>query len=46
MWSLKIKLPLVGVHKGAGVLVARGELVSDIGLGDQVYTQPGDVGIH
>ncbi|KAL8296613.1 hypothetical protein RB600_001882 [Gaeumannomyces tritici] len=35
-WPLATKLPLVGGHEGAGVVVARGELVSDVKLGDHV----------
>ena len=33
-WPLDTKLPLVGGHEGAGVVVARGELVKDIEIGD------------
>lgn len=33
-WPLPTKLPLVGGHEGAGVVVARGELVKDVQLGD------------
>lgn len=33
-WPLPVKLPLVGGHEGAGVVVARGELVKDIEIGD------------
>jgi len=33
-WPLATKLPLVGGHEGAGVVVARGELVDDIEIGD------------
>ncbi len=33
-WPLKTKLPLVGGHEGAGIVVARGELVKDIEIGD------------
>lgn len=33
-WPLDVKLPLVGGHEGAGVVVARGELVKDIEIGD------------
>jgi len=33
---LDTKLPLVGGHEGAGVVVARGELVKDVELGDHV----------
>ncbi|KAL2130522.1 hypothetical protein VTI74DRAFT_6263 [Chaetomium olivicolor] len=33
-WPLATKLPLVGGHEGAGVVVAKGELVTDIEIGD------------
>ncbi|MCJ1351792.1 MAG: alcohol dehydrogenase [Icmadophila ericetorum] len=33
-WPLATKLPLVGGHEGAGVVVAKGELVEDIEIGD------------
>ncbi|KAF2459069.1 chaperonin 10-like protein [Lineolata rhizophorae] len=33
-WPLPTKLPLVGGHEGAGVVVAKGELVHDIEIGD------------
>ena len=33
-WPLATKLPLVGGHEGAGVVVARGELVKDVQIGD------------
>lgn len=33
-WPLEVKLPLVGGHEGAGIVVARGELVKDVELGD------------
>lgn len=35
-WPLTVKLPLVGGHEGAGLVVARGELVKDVQIGDQV----------
>ncbi|KAL1879992.1 hypothetical protein VTK73DRAFT_6382 [Phialemonium thermophilum] len=35
-WPLATKLPLVGGHEGAGVVVARGELVKDVQIGDHV----------
>ncbi|KAM4067562.1 alcohol dehydrogenase groES-like domain-containing protein [Hirsutella rhossiliensis] len=35
-WPIPTKLPLVGGHEGAGVVVARGDLVDDIDLGDHV----------
>merc|ERR1712000_261938 len=35
-WPLATKLPLVGGHEGAGIVVARGELVEDIEIGDPV----------
>lgn len=33
-WPIEVKLPLIGGHEGAGVVVARGELVKDIQIGD------------
>merc|ERR1711870_25359 len=33
-WPLPTKLPLVGGHEGAGVVVARGQLVEDIEIGE------------
>jgi len=33
-WPLDTKLPLVGGHEGAGVVVAKGDLVKDIEIGD------------
>lgn len=33
-WPLDVKLPLVGGHEGAGIVVARGDLVQDIEIGD------------
>ncbi|KAI0405674.1 dehydrogenase-like protein [Xylaria palmicola] len=33
-WPLDTKIPLVGGHEGAGVVVARGDLVKDIEIGD------------
>ncbi|KAI1324314.1 dehydrogenase-like protein [Xylariaceae sp. FL0255] len=35
-WPIPAKLPLVGGHEGAGVVVARGELVGDVEIGDHV----------
>lgn len=35
-WPLATKLPLVGGHEGAGVVVARGDLVKDVAIGDHV----------
>lgn len=35
-WPLPTKLPLVGGHEGAGVVVAKGSLVSDV----EMYLQP------
>jgi propanol-preferring alcohol dehydrogenase len=35
-WPLDTKLPLVGGHEGAGVVVARGSLVEDVQIGDHV----------
>jgi hypothetical protein len=33
-WPLATKLPLVGGHEGAGVVVAKGDQVTDIEIGD------------
>ncbi|KAH8662728.1 chaperonin 10-like protein [Ilyonectria robusta] len=33
-WPLKRKIPLVGGHEGAGVVVAKGDLVTNIEIGD------------
>lgn len=35
-WPLPTKMPLVGGHEGAGIVVARGDLVKDVELGDYV----------
>lgn len=35
-WPLDRKLPLVGGHEGTGIVVARGELVKDVELGEHV----------
>lgn len=35
-WPLPTKLPLVGGHEGAGHVVAKGDLVKDIEIGDPV----------
>ncbi|KAG7434079.1 Alcohol dehydrogenase 1 [Fusarium oxysporum f. sp. raphani] len=35
-WPLESKMPLVGGHEGAGIVVARGELVKDVEIGDHV----------
>ncbi|KAH7249362.1 alcohol dehydrogenase [Fusarium solani] len=35
-WPLDTKLPLIGGHEGAGVVVARGQLVEDVEIGDHV----------
>ncbi|KIW00513.1 alcohol dehydrogenase 1 [Verruconis gallopava] len=35
-WPLPTKLPLVGGHEGAGVVVAVGNLVTDVQIGDHV----------
>ncbi|EWZ34042.1 chaperonin 10-like protein [Fusarium oxysporum Fo47] len=35
-WPLKRKMPLVGGHEGAGVVVAKGELVMNIEISDHV----------
>ncbi|KAI2785512.1 alcohol dehydrogenase [Daldinia loculata] len=33
-WPLPTKMPFIGGHEGAGIVVARGELVKDIEIGD------------
>ena len=33
-WPIPTKLPLVGGHEGAGIIVAKGELVQDVEIGD------------
>ncbi|KAK4190206.1 alcohol dehydrogenase [Podospora australis] len=33
-WPIPTKLPLVGGHEGAGVVVAKGDLVTDLEIGD------------
>lgn len=33
-WPLPTKLPLVGGHEGAGVVVAKGDLVTEVEIGD------------
>ncbi|KAK4221142.1 dehydrogenase-like protein [Podospora fimiseda] len=35
-WPIAPKLPLVGGHEGAGVVVAKGSLVDDVQIGDHV----------
>ncbi|KAJ4402996.1 alcohol dehydrogenase [Gnomoniopsis sp. IMI 355080] len=35
-WPIPVKLPLVGGHEGAGVVVQRGELVTDVDIGAHV----------
>lgn len=35
-WPLPVKMPLVGGHEGAGIVVSRGELVKDVNIGDPV----------
>jgi propanol-preferring alcohol dehydrogenase len=35
-WPLPVKMPLVGGHEGAGVVVAKGQLVDNIEIGDRV----------
>lgn len=35
-WPIPTKIPLVGGHEGAGVVVAKGELANDIEIGDHV----------
>lgn len=33
-WPLPVKMPLVGGHEGAGVVVAKGQLVNNVNIGD------------
>lgn len=40
-WPLATKLPLVGGHEGAGVVVAKGDLVDDIEIGDHAGVKVG-----
>ena len=42
-WPIPTKLPLVGGHEGAGVIVAKGELVQDVQVGDHagIKVKPG-----
>lgn len=35
-WPLETKMPLVGGHEGAGIVVSRGELVEDVKIGEKV----------
>ncbi|KAI9761209.1 MAG: alcohol dehydrogenase [Chaenotheca gracillima] len=35
-WPLPTKLPLVGGHEGAGIVVSRGQLVEDVQVGEHV----------
>ncbi|KAK2742336.1 alcohol dehydrogenase [Myotisia sp. PD_48] len=35
-WPLPVKMPLVGGHEGAGIVVGKGQLVADINIGDHV----------
>jgi len=35
-WPIPTKLPLVGGHEGAGLVVAKGDLVTDLSVGDPV----------
>ncbi|KAI9896417.1 hypothetical protein N3K66_008589 [Trichothecium roseum] len=35
-WPLPTKMPLVGGHEGAGIVVSRGELVQDVEIGEKV----------
>jgi propanol-preferring alcohol dehydrogenase len=41
-WPLERKIPLVGGHEGAGVVVGFGPLVEDIEIGDHVGVKVGD----
>jgi alcohol dehydrogenase, propanol-preferring len=40
-WPLATKLPLVGGHEGAGVVVSTGSLVEDVKVGDHVGVKVG-----
>lgn len=40
-WPLPTKLPLVGGHEGAGVVVAKGNLVNDVEIGDHAGIKAG-----
>ncbi|KAI9850304.1 MAG: alcohol dehydrogenase [Thelocarpon superellum] len=40
-WPLDTKLPLVGGHEGAGVVVSRGALVEEVEVGDNVGIKVG-----
>lgn len=33
-WPVPVKMPLIGGHEGAGVVVGRGALVQDVAVGD------------
>lgn len=33
-WPVPVKMPLIGGHEGAGVVVGRGALVQDVEVGD------------
>ena len=48
-WPIPTKLPLVGGHEGAGIVVARGELVEDVEIDDhvgvKVFAYPSDVSL-
>ena len=35
-WPLATKMPLVGGHEGAGIVVSRGDLVKDVEIGEKV----------
>ncbi|RHZ73298.1 hypothetical protein CDV55_101870 [Aspergillus turcosus] len=39
-WPLESKWPLVGGHEGAGIVVAKGELVTNIDIGDHAGVTP------
>ncbi|KAL4900470.1 alcohol dehydrogenase 1 [Aspergillus multicolor] len=34
-WPIPVKMPLVGGHEGAGIVVAKGSLVSEFNIGDR-----------
>ena len=41
-WPIPTKLPLVGGHEGGGVVVARGDFVEDVQIGDHVGIKVGE----
>ena len=45
-WPLAAKLPLVGGHEGAGIVVAKGELVKDVEIGDHAGIKVNSKAVH